>query len=71
MNGYIKIEGWKFGRDTVTVKYENDGCLYTLVTAKEPRSELYKAASDIADETRRVMGFNFGASFSARMGEEG
>jgi hypothetical protein len=61
----ITVVGWKFGKDTVTVKYENNGCLYTLATAKEPRSALLEAASEIAVETRRVMGFRFGASFSA------
>jgi hypothetical protein len=61
----MKIVGFKFGKDTVTVKYEEGGGTYTLVTGKEPRSELYGAAADIADETRDVMGFKFIVSFSA------
>jgi hypothetical protein len=65
MNDYIKIIGWKFGVDNVTVKYERGGGMYTLKTLKEPRAELYKAAVDVANETCKVMGFEFNASFSA------
>jgi hypothetical protein len=65
MNDKIRIISWKFGYGGVTVKYERGVGVYTLKTLKEPRSELYKAASDVADETREVMGFKFSASFSS------
>jgi hypothetical protein len=61
----MNITAFKFGIEDVTVKYE-DGCsAYTLKTEKDPESSLYSAASDIAEETRDVMGFQFPAAFSA------
>ncbi|MDR1220351.1 MAG: hypothetical protein LBK73_12190 [Treponema sp.] len=64
MNDDIKIIGWKFGGDNITVKYERGVGMYTLKTLKEPRSELYKAAVDVANETLEVMEFKFSASLS-------
>jgi hypothetical protein len=61
----MKITAWKFGKGNLTVKYETSDGAYTLKTEDEPKESLYKAAVEVANETKSVLGFNFDVSFSA------
>jgi hypothetical protein len=61
----MKITAWKFGKDSVTVKYETSDGAYALKTADEPKEALYKAAAEVAREARDALGLIFEASFSA------
>jgi hypothetical protein len=61
----MKIAAWKFGKGNLTVKYETSDGLYALKTEDEPKESLYRAAAEIANETKSALGFNFGVSFSA------
>jgi hypothetical protein len=61
----MKITAWKFGKDNLTVKYENSEGAYTLKTGEEPKESLYKAAVEVAEYTKAELGFNFDVSFSA------
>jgi hypothetical protein len=61
----MKITAWKFGKNNLTVKYETLDGAYTLKIEDDPKESLYKAAVEVANETRSVLGFNFDVSFSA------
>ena len=61
----MRITAWKFGKDNLTVKYEIKDGAYTLKTADEPVESLYRAAAEVAIETRAALRFLFDASFSA------
>jgi hypothetical protein len=61
----MKITAWKFGKDSITVKYETSDGAYTLKTEDNPSGSLYTAAAEIAYETKLALGFNFDVSFSA------
>jgi hypothetical protein len=61
----MKITAWKFGKGNLTVKYETSDGAYTLKTEDEPKESLYKAAVEVANETKSALGFNFDVSFSA------
>jgi hypothetical protein len=61
----MKITAWKFGKGNLTVKYETSGGTYTLKTEDDPEESLYKAAVEVANETKSALGFNFDVSFSA------
>jgi hypothetical protein len=61
----MKITAWKFGNGNLTVKYETSDGAYTLKTEDDPKESLYKAAVEVANETKSALGFNFDVSFSA------
>jgi hypothetical protein len=61
----MKITARKFGKGNLTVKYETQDGAYTLKTEDEPKEALYRAAAEVATETKAALGFLFDVSFSA------
>jgi hypothetical protein len=61
----MKITAWKFGKGNLTVKYETSDGAYTLKTEDKLKESLFRAAAEVANETKSALGFNFDVSFSA------